>query len=404
MRDEGAVVNVEDVPANIRRSSPTNEDWVFTDSNFFFDHTISEKLIEFYRRNAPITDELCAYGDFLQPLGARAADVYINNCQNIISISENTLSTRRKVFELLRGSPLKIIALKQSKFYHIGTMAEYLESFCDRYDLREELGLSTFCFSAVIGASVSTQPSLGGCVMHSLVNPNCSFSDRSVVEFCQFMGPVKVQSDSVISNCVYASSEHVSIPPNTFLQTVPVHDADSTKYVTLAFSVRDDMKAKADSLTDTKAISYFERSLSDICHVLNVCPADIFSRDAPITLWHAKLFPLSETPQQSFICALDIIKRLISPVKRRPAASKDIYFTSDASAESVQCYNDPIPSINGSNATKCNSNCSQNTVSSPQAATASRLLYSFADVVKRKDANLMIQQRNELANKIRYAM
>lgn len=405
MRDEGAVITSSHVPEYIRRCSPTH-DWVFTDSNFFFDHSITSKLVQFYRDNCPLRDEICAYGDFLQPLGAKADNVYINNVKNIMNMSTDLQTTRQKLFDLLKGSPLNIITLKQSRFYHIGTSHEYLESFCEKFDLKEELGLSRFCRSAFVD---SADKHAGGCIMESLLCGSCDFDPVSIVEFSSFTGPVIIQDGCVVSNCTYSGSDPITIPADTFLQTVPVfYDHQTVKYVTLMFSVKDNMKAKAATLEDASTISYLQRDITNFCQIFNTSLDDMFTADGPITLWHARVFPLSATPEESLLLALDMLKSLTSPPKRekidddysqRRFACQLADFQSPRFCDDLDnngcCHNRAMTNAGNGFHTAKTANAG-----SSMAERISGPLYSFADVIKHKNAKLMMDGRTELAKQI----
>lgn len=399
MRKEGAVIRTSEVPENIRSGSDSDEEWVYTDSAYFFDHSISDKFLSYYEKHKPLSGEICAYGDFLQPLGSDADDAYISNCKNIMRMSDGLLATRQQVFNLLKNSPLSVIALKQSKFYHIGTLAEYIDNFCSNTDLRMEMGLSKFCYSAYDSPSsgFNRQSSMGGCIIHSLINDNCRSSSLSVVEYCKFTAKagVVVEQNCVISNCEYFADDSgsaVVIPENTFMQTVPVLDPNGIpKYVTLLFSVNDDMKSSASSIQDVSNISYFNRSILSVA----AGNADrLFAKGNPLSLWEAKLFPLVDTAQSSFLLALYQLKTLLSPTKRRlEGMEAEQLASNDCCCSTTNCINNPV-----SQRPRSGSNLSSNGIK------ASQITYSFADVIKYKDATRMIKERNELSNLIKDAL
>ena len=426
MREEGAVIKPEEI-VNITTSAASCLEYVFTDSNFFFDHSISDKLLRFYQQNKPISGEICVYGDYLQPLGCNATPDYINNCKNVMSMSDNLIATRRKVYDLLRGSPLSVLALKRSKFYHIGTLSEYVESYCDSTDLRSELGLSKFSFSACVGCNSSEKEArVGGCIMHSLVTDQCSFDDRSVVEFCKFdAGGVTVQENCIISNCVYDGNSQLTIPQNTFMQTVPVFDPKGQPmYVTLLYSVKDDLKAKVSSFSEAHNLSYFQRSLMSVRP--GVTSDELFGEGCPLTLWNAKLFPLSSTAQSSFLLALSCVNSFISAKKRPLIPQQASEVTSLKDSSSNECFSNGHANtqlING----KCPSNGDSREIINGCAPSSSldnnyvdknpnetdaksadlnkhKVLYSFADIIKFKDAQRMIEERNDLATLIKHAI
>lgn len=409
MRKYNAIIPSQEVPTNIRQTAPST-DWVFTDSNYFFDHNVTEKIIDFYQKNSPLSDEICAYGDFLQPLGYKADDLYTGYCKNVVSISTNLVNVRRKMYSLLKDYPLDVIALKQSKFYHIGTLREYVENFCENDSLASELGLSKFCFSACVEPDT---PITQGCVIHSLISAECNFAQRTVVEYCDFTGAVTIKEDCVISNCVYAGTRPITIPANTFLQTVPVMSPTGTKrYVTLLFSMNDDMKAKCGSFDSLGEISYFDRSLLS---ATETDPTDLFALGTPFSLWHARLFPLSDSPEASLLQALSTLKRLTTPRKR---CQEEMIPDPEVSGESSRsasrsCSRSTSPSLDylNNSPTHCSFNCGQANGQADfvnkdawkhvNGNDTARVLYSFADVIKFKDAPRMIHERNGLSTRIR---
>ncbi|XP_067948128.1 fucose-1-phosphate guanylyltransferase-like isoform X1 [Watersipora subatra] len=415
MKEEGAIICPSEVPDSIRESVATEQDWVFTDSQFFFDHTISEKLLDFYETHKPLTAEICAYGDFLQPLGKFADAQYVTNCKNIMSMSDTVISTRRDLYNLLKGSPLGVVALKYSKFYHIGTMIEYLDNFCSNHDLRQELGLSRFCYSACLSAGSSVLASCEaetGYVINSLVTDRCSFSGKSIVEYCTFTGPsqLRVEENCVISDCEYTSNSDITIPSNTFIQTVPVLDPQGgPMYVTLMFSIYEDMKAKVSSVSELADLSYFGHGLLSVAPFKN--HTQLFGKGNPFSLWHAKLFPLSSSAQESFTSALNTLKSALSHSKRplEHSACSENLLAHNGEAASCASANGTIPNgalTNGMIANGVQSAATDSAAingSSTNGFTAnghSPIYYSFADVISYKDVKQMIRRRNILSEQI----
>ncbi|XP_077559455.1 fucose-1-phosphate guanylyltransferase-like isoform X2 [Haemaphysalis longicornis] len=64
MRDRGAIFEQEE--GGVRK------ELTYTDSAFFFDHSVALKLLRFYQDIKPVTEEIDAYRDFLQLLGCRS--------------------------------------------------------------------------------------------------------------------------------------------------------------------------------------------------------------------------------------------------------------------------------------------------------------------------------------------
>ena len=105
------------------------EEYVYTDSAYFFDMATAQRLLLIYHQIQPIRCEIDAYGDLLQALGPNATAEYTQNTANVTKVDEELVAVRAKLFELLKGTQLNVLAFNNSKFYHIGTIEEYLEHF-----------------------------------------------------------------------------------------------------------------------------------------------------------------------------------------------------------------------------------------------------------------------------------
>ena len=111
----------------VQKSNNTGEEFVYTDSFYFYDHGITKKFISFYKSHGPFDCELDSYGDYFQPLGSRATEDYVYNTAKVVTVTESLIPTRKKLFQLLHGSPLHVIRLNVSKFHHLGTTKENLQ-------------------------------------------------------------------------------------------------------------------------------------------------------------------------------------------------------------------------------------------------------------------------------------
>lgn len=106
------------------------EEHVYTDSTYFVDWNTAKKLYDFADEIKPIDCEIDAYGDFLQALGPEASADYTKNVANVTKETSSLVEKRKKIFEFLKGTPLNVLLLNESKFYHIGTTKEYIQHFC----------------------------------------------------------------------------------------------------------------------------------------------------------------------------------------------------------------------------------------------------------------------------------
>ena len=112
------------------------DDWVLTDSCFHIGVEAVEALVELDERRRDVLAgcEICAYGDFMQPLGSDADTSYLDRIDHLASVTSSTHAesetrlrdARRAVADALRGRPLIVIPLFPSRFIHLGTIPEFL--------------------------------------------------------------------------------------------------------------------------------------------------------------------------------------------------------------------------------------------------------------------------------------
>jgi fucose-1-phosphate guanylyltransferase len=113
-----------------------NEEYVYTDGEFYMDWATTSKLVKLYKKLSPLGCEIDAFGDFLQALGENGDKEYCKNVANVVEVVPKLVETREKFYHELKGTQFNVLLLNKSKFYHIGTMTEYLEVFCDTLVMR----------------------------------------------------------------------------------------------------------------------------------------------------------------------------------------------------------------------------------------------------------------------------
>lgn len=151
---------------------------VYTDSAYYFDRPTALLLLDFYAANKPLTVEVDAYGDFLQALGPESTDEYTRDASNVISDDDNLAKTRLKLYKHLCNTPLNVILCNLSKFYHIGTIPEYLFHYTTDQRFRSETGCVREAFAlrpttADAAGETNSAVALGDCaVIHSVVPSN----------------------------------------------------------------------------------------------------------------------------------------------------------------------------------------------------------------------------------------
>ncbi|XP_013776457.1 fucose-1-phosphate guanylyltransferase-like [Limulus polyphemus] len=308
MREKGAVVTI---------STPEgDEDIVYSDSAFFFSTEVTKKMIDFCRANKSFSCEIDAYGDFLQALGSCAVPDYIYNSSTVVDSTEELVTARQRIFHLLQGCDLNIVVLQQSKFYHMGTMTEYVENLCANSSFARELQLSKFADSAFCGPCAG-ELMINGTVIHSLINRSSQVSKNSVVEYCDFRVPTYVSENCIVSNCrtesLVSGESFIKVPSCILLHTVAVTISGHHGYVTVAFNFHDDIKKKY-PWDDRGKVIFLNKRLEDIPASLlgvNILKDCFDSKDKLCSLWDGKLFEVCSTMEESFGETLQMVNAIM---------------------------------------------------------------------------------------------
>jgi len=296
MRSKGATVT----------EAGSAEEVVYTDSLYYFDHTFARRLLDFLKSEAPLKCEIDGYGDYMQPLGADATPDFASDTRNVSTVNEHLMPTRLRLYHHLKGSPLNVIVMNASQFFHLGTMREYLHNFCVDENLAKYTGFQLQTFCNFNGNSFSSR----GCTIHSVFKAAVTIGSSSMVEYSRFDGPVVIGDNCIVSHCSCTSdSTTTCIPSNLFLHTIPVKlpsTLDKPKYVTLVFHIDDNVKVKAARLPDTNTASqllFLGRPLSEAV-VGSIPETKLFATDSSgemnCSLWYARLF----APKSSMDAAL----------------------------------------------------------------------------------------------------
>ncbi len=310
MKERGAVMT----------NAKGNEPWVYTDSCFFFDHQVADKLMTFYRENSPFDCEIDGYGDFLQALGPRATIDYTRDVANVSKVEPKLVQIREKIFHLLKGTPLHVLVMDESKFYHVGTMNEYIYHYCLDHTLANELGFK----AKGSGQNVNEPPAkvarqeggaILGCVMHCMLPKGIIVPESSILEYCDLDGQVTVGANSILSNCVYHGSTRIMVPENTFMHTIAVKQDDVIKYVTVLFSVKDNIKQQK-SHEHAENLMFMQQQLTVAGKLFKIdISKDVFANccddtESVYSLWNAKLFPVLGSMSESFKLAIKMLQCL----------------------------------------------------------------------------------------------
>ncbi|NXI47375.1 FPGT guanylyltransferase, partial [Galbula dea] len=278
---------------------------VYTDSIFYMDHSTAKRLLTFYKQMGTLCCEIDAYGDFLQALGPGATPDYTKNTSNVTKEESQLVEVRQKLYALLKGADLNVIVLNNSKFYHIGTTQEYLFHFTSDSELKFELDLLPVAFSILPDKGETLGPSVS--IIQSVLEPGCVIGPGSIIEYSRIGPDVSVGRSSIISGSHLDGK--VDIPSNCFLSSLSVKIKGQVQYVTMVFSVEDDLKKSMKSLSDIHSLQFFGASFLECLDLWGVKVSDqLFSgENTCLGLWTARIFPVCPTLSESATTSLKML-------------------------------------------------------------------------------------------------
>ncbi|KAM9619145.1 fucose-1-phosphate guanylyltransferase isoform 1-T1 [Morphnus guianensis] len=285
--------------------SEMDSECVYTDSIFYIDHSIAKQLLTFYKQMGTLCCEIDAYGDFLQALGPGATQDYTKNTSNVTTEESQLVEVRQKLYSLLKGTALNVIVLNNSKFYHIGTTQEYLFHFTSDSKLKFELDLLSVAFSISSDKAKTLDQSTS--IIQSILEPGCFVGPGSVIEYSRIGPEVSVGKSSIISGS-YINLK-VDIPSNCFLSSLSVKINNQVKYVSMVFSVEDDLKKSVKLLSDIHSLQFFGVSFLECLDLWGVEVSDqLFSNESTrLGLWTARIFPACSTLSESVRLSLQML-------------------------------------------------------------------------------------------------
>ncbi|CAL8348190.1 unnamed protein product [Gadus morhua 'NCC'] len=263
----------------------------------------------------PLRCEVDAYGDFLQALGPEATDAYTHDGANVHKREESLVAVRQKIFRRLSGTPLNVILLNNSKFYHIGSTAEYLFHLTQDPALRAELGLVASAFSARPGADGPPESAAAAvsCVMHSTLEPSCSVARKTVLEYCRLEARVTVGTGSILSGCWV--DQGLCVPAEVFMHSLcvtanPHQPAAQPGFVTVCFGIHDDLKRSVQSPAHVEELTFLGLSLTKCLSHWGM-GEEVLKFSGDCSLWNVCLFPVCSDLQSSFSMTLDLLQAVL---------------------------------------------------------------------------------------------
>ncbi|XP_061593613.1 fucose-1-phosphate guanylyltransferase [Cololabis saira] len=305
MRESGAVCK-----GQIGLFPVPDTEFVYTDSAYYVHFDTANSLLNILQELGPLDCEIDAYGDFLQALGPKATIEYTSNIANVTKEESSLVKIRQKIFHILKGTPLNVILLNNSKFIHIGTTSEYLFHLTEDEVLRSELGFLSSAFS--VHVNQHSEGSSERCVMHSILDPDCRVGSGSVVEYSRLEAGVSVGEGSIISSCWV--SPGLSVPDGAFMHSLCVTHRNQSAFVTVFFGIKDNLKHSVDAPAYLEELEVFGFSLSKCLSIWGVENEALkFSGNASsCSLWSACLFPVCSEQQSSFSMSLRMLQAVLS--------------------------------------------------------------------------------------------
>lgn len=285
------------------RGGDSERELVYTDSVYSFDRATAVKLLAFHTAHAPFKCEIDAYGDFLQALGPEATDEYCCDVKNVVSVQDDLTEMRRALFHHLRGTPLNVILCNSSKFYHVGTVSEYLFHLC-----HDEICASELAFDkrACTDLAHDTVVAADACVMGSIVGEGVTIGGGSVVEYCRIGKGSSIGGNSIVSGVDIPAS--VAIPEGVFLHKTCVH---AGKHVSMALGMKDNLKQGAVVDKAESSLTLFDGNFGEAIKRLGISAAQVFGgvpSGKKVTLWEARVFPVCDTAEESLTLAVSIAR------------------------------------------------------------------------------------------------
>ncbi|KAM4722354.1 fucose-1-phosphate guanylyltransferase [Rhinophrynus dorsalis] len=290
---------------SIQRNSSEDCEVVYTDSLFYMDYSTVKVLLGLFKELGSLSCEIDAYGDFLQALGPDANLEYTENTVNVSKIEPHLSEVRKKIYFLLRGTDFTVILLNNSKFYHIGTMQEYLYHFTSDTKLKAELGLQSKVFSVIADQDKKINDT--ACVIHSVLDPKTAVSPHSVIEYSRLGPDVSVGKYCIISSsCINIRSD---IPDKSFVSSLSLMIDGQLMYATILFGIDDNLKKNVSLLSELHSLQIFGKSFLECLNLWGITVSEkLFSGDQKaLSLWNARIFPGCSTLQESVKLSLEML-------------------------------------------------------------------------------------------------
>ncbi|TRY61403.1 hypothetical protein TCAL_10075 [Tigriopus californicus] len=277
---------IEEMKARNLVISSNNEDIVYTDSAYWMNAPLVKRLADFALSQSSANEEFSMYSDFMTRQSGKEAP--------ISTIEEPNHSSIQPLLDMATKVPIYLIALPQSKFYHLGTTNEYLDMVqkclmiqkattkleIDDKSLENFQARRSFISCSDLPAQVFIPH---GCVLdHTVISTNT----------------IQLRPKTILSNChIPMDIGEIEIPGEYVYATVPVElKSDATQkstpgFVTKITHINEDVKGVYDSLVDVQGKTMVR------------LPSHVSFTNDCFSLWNAKIFPMETDKCQSFLAS-----------------------------------------------------------------------------------------------------
>ncbi|KAG0366830.1 hypothetical protein BGZ54_004825 [Gamsiella multidivaricata] len=278
-------------------------DVVYTDSCYYFDPQTADIMATTYDMLSAECD-LEAWADILSFQDLPTSVPHPSS--NSSTTTDNPyLRGRQKAKRALQdaGVVLDVMVLNASKFYHLGTMQEFLAGTCTDLPFMFELNIQNDVDGIALVQVFNGTASAVDCmhspayIERSSVSPNILIGSHSIVVDCN------LPADAVI-------------PRDTCMFTLQLQEHE---FVTFTFSVKDDMKKVA------RTTKEFGNALQELRVFEHVPVSEMFDPsigypsecEGEVSLWTAVIFETARSEEES----VEFARNPTTPTRETPGAS-----------------------------------------------------------------------------------
>ncbi len=247
------------------------------------------------------------YGDLLLPLSASTVrDDYLADTSDGLATSA-VQAARAIIWERLRGIPFNVERVSPAVFIHFGTSYEYWEMVAADPALAELVGWERQVAAMPPRDAATSSLVLVNAVIEGSVRPGTL---PALVVDSHLSGPFSWQGAALVANV--CAEQPLALAQDVVVHQLPMPGG----FVTRIFGLYDDPK-RAWDVDGT----FMNRSWAEWLAAAQVEPEALWPGLSPAEwiLWHARLFPLAATREESLRLALQLQQPELAPPGWREA-------------------------------------------------------------------------------------